>query len=181
MVSAVVASALVASALPQRYPVRRLPKPDPPGSHTAPARFGNPRRGVSSTSVAGDIDHVDPHARAHDFSVETRADDGVSIVTVVGQADLHTAPDLRAVLGDVVDGGSRAVLVDLTGATFIDSMTLGVLLGALKRLASVDGRLALVCPDEHVRRVFEITSLDRVFTIVDSPPQATALLRDGSA
>ena len=131
--------------------------------------------------MAGDIDHADANAGALDFSVETRADDGVAVVTVVGQADLHTAPDLRAVLGDVVDGGSRAVLVDLTGATFIDSMTLGVLLGALKRLASVDGRLALVIPDRHVRRVFEITSLDRVFTIVDSLPEATSLLRDGGA
>jgi len=131
--------------------------------------------------VAGDIDHAEAHARALDFSVETRTDDGVSIVTVVGQADLHTAPDLRAVLGDVVDGGSRLVLVDLTGATFIDSMTLGVLLGALKRVASVDGRLALVIPDRHLRRVFELTSLDRVFTIVDSLPEATALLRKGGA
>jgi anti-sigma B factor antagonist len=131
--------------------------------------------------VAGDIDHADARARALDFSVETRADDGVSIVTVIGQADLHTAPDLRAVLGDVVDGGSRAVLVDLTGATFIDSMTLGVLLGARKRLASVDGRLALAVPDKHLRRVFEITSLDQVFTIVDSLPEAAALLREGGA
>lgn len=131
--------------------------------------------------MAGDIDHADARARALDFSVETRADDGVSIVTVIGQADLHTAPDLRAVLGDVVDGGSRAVLVDLTGATFIDSMTLGVLLGARKRLASVDGRLALAVPDKHLRRVFEITSLDRVFTIVDSLPEAAALLSEGGA
>lgn len=118
-------------------------------------------------------------AHPHDFAVETRVEQGVAVVTVLGQADLHTASELRSALGGLIDGGSRQLLVDLTGTTFLDSMTLGVLIGALKRLAAVDGRLAIVCPDRHLRRVFEITSLDRVFTIVESPERAVSLLSAG--
>ena len=90
-----------------------------------------------------------------------------------GQADLHTAPELRNEIGDAIDAGSRGVVIDLTEATFIDSMTLGVLLGALKRLATVDGRLdVIVYPDPHLRRVFEITSLDRVLDLQDTQTEA---------
>ena len=56
-------------------------------------------------------------------------------------------------------------------------MTLGVLLGALKRLATVDGRLSIVCPDPHLRRVFEITSLDRVLDLQDTQTEALARVR----
>ena len=44
-------------------------------------------------------------------------------------------------------------------------MTLGVLLGAVKRLRPVGGGVSVVCIDPHIRRVFEITLLDRVFTL----------------
>lgn len=86
-------------------------------------------------------------------------------MAVEGQADLHTAPELRTVLAETLDGGARRVLVDLSETTFLDSMTLGVLLGALKRLQAVSGRIAIACPDEHIRRVFEITSLDSVLDV----------------
>ncbi|MGL6279100.1 MAG: STAS domain-containing protein [Gaiella sp.] len=101
----------------------------------------------------------------HDFRVQTSTRGDVSVVAVAGQADLHTAPELRSALAEVVDGGARRVLVDLSETTFLDSMTLGVLLGALKRLQAVSGRIAVACPDEHIRRVFEITSLEAVLDV----------------
>ena len=84
---------------------------------------------------------------------------------------------MRNEIGQAIDAGSRGVVVDLTEATFIDSMTLGVLLGALKRLATVDGRLSIVCPDPHLRRVFEITSLDRVLDLQDTQAEALERVR----
>ena len=116
--------------------------------------------------MSGDSEHD------HDFSVITSSDDGVAFVTVSGQADLHTAPELRSAISTVIDGGTRRLAIDLSDATFIDSMTLGVLLGALKRLTPLGGELVIVCPGQHVRRVFEITSLDRVLALVDTPNEA---------
>lgn len=118
--------------------------------------------------------------RDHDFSVTSSpATGGAHVIAVAGQADLHTAPELRAALGAAIDEGAREVVVDFTDATFIDSMTLGVLLGALKRLTPLSGRLAVACPDQHLRRVFEITSLDRVLSLADS--RSAALDRLGDA
>ena len=100
------------------------------------------------------------------FAVETvGGDDLVPVIAVHGQADLHTAPQLRAAITSALDGGARSLVIDLSEATFIDSMTLGVLLGAVKRLRPTGGTVGVVCTDSHIKRIFEITLLDRVFSI----------------
>lgn len=92
----------------------------------------------------------------------------LAVVDVQGEADLHTAHELRAAIMDAIDGGATSLVIDLSEATFIDSMTLGVLLGAVKRLRPVGGRVSVVCTDPNIRRIFEITLLDRVFELHES-------------
>ena len=117
-----------------------------------------------------------------DFGV-TSADlgDGVSTVGVTGEVDLYTAPRLKQALVKTIEGGSRKVLVDLSHATFIDSTTLGVLMGAVKRLRPAGGELAIACSDPNIRRIFEITLLDRIFVIYDTSDEAIRYLRNGAA
>jgi len=116
-----------------------------------------------------------------DFDVET-IDGGepVVVIAVHGQADLHTAPELRNAITAALDGGATGLVVDLSEATFIDSMTLGVLLGAVKRLRPSGGKVAIVRSDPHIRRIFEITLLDRVFSLHTDLEAARAVGR-GSA
>lgn len=100
------------------------------------------------------------------FAVETIGTGArVTVIAVHGQADLHTAPELRSAIAGAIDGGARALVIDLAEATFIDSMTLGVLLGGVKRLRPSGGSVAVVVVDPHIRRIFEITLLDRVFSL----------------
>ena len=101
-----------------------------------------------------------------DFTVETeRLGDDTALIVLTGQVDLHTAPELRDELVGAIEDGALNIVVDLTRATFIDSMTLGVLLGAVKRLRPRGGRLRIVCSDPNIRKIFEITLLDRVFSL----------------
>jgi len=109
------------------------------------------------------------------FGLEVIGDGGrVADVTVFGQADLHTAPELRSAISEAIDGGAVAIVIDLSEATFIDSMTLGVLLGALKQLRPSGGSVSVVCGDPHIRRIFEITLLDRVFALHETRDAALA-------
>jgi anti-sigma B factor antagonist len=64
------------------------------------------------------------------------------------------------------------VIVDFSDTTFIDSTTLGVLVGGVKRLRTNEGQLSLVCSDRNITKIFEITGLDRVFTIYGSRDEA---------
>lgn len=110
-----------------------------------------------------------------DFHVESiETGDHAFRVVLSGEVDLYTAPELKGELARLLELGATHVVVDMTTTTYIDSTTLGVLLGALKRLRPNGGELALVCPERNIRKVFEITSLDRVFPIFDSAEEAAA-------
>jgi anti-sigma B factor antagonist len=99
-----------------------------------------------------------------------------ALFVLSGEADLHRAPELRNAMSAVIDDGITDLIVDLSEVTFIDSMTLGVLLGAMKRVKPGGGRLCVVVQDANIRRIFEITLLDRVFAVFDDREQALAAL-----
>jgi anti-sigma B factor antagonist len=104
---------------------------------------------------------------AIDFEIEDRAlDDETHVVAVTGEIDLFTAPEFKQSVTAAIDGGRRRVIVDLTDTTFIDSSSLGVLIGAHRRLRRFDGALVIVCSHDAILKTFRITGLDSVFTIV---------------
>jgi anti-sigma B factor antagonist len=94
-----------------------------------------------------------------------RDSSGTTFVVVEGDVDLHSASPLRDQLAEARAGGASRIVVDLSGATFLDSMGLGVLLAAKRDLAGGDGTLELVVTRDDIRRIFEITMLERVFVI----------------
>ena len=107
------------------------------------------------------------------FDVKTeQLDDESYIIALAGEVDLYTAPEFKQQLLDVIAKGASYVVVDFSETTFIDSTTLGVLVGGIKRLRTNDGQLALVCSDRNITKIFEITGLDRVFTIYSSRAEA---------
>jgi anti-sigma B factor antagonist len=114
------------------------------------------------------------------FDVKTdKVDDGTYVISLAGEVDLYTAPEFKQQLLDVISEGGKDVVVDFSDTTFIDSTTLGVLVGGVKRLRAQDGRLSLVCSDRNITKIFEITGLDRVFTIY--PTRDEALARTGAS
>jgi anti-sigma B factor antagonist len=116
------------------------------------------------------------------FSVEDEeVDPTTHIVDVAGEVDLYSAPELKMHVLDAIDSGKTRIVVDLTRTTFIDSTTLGVLVGARKRLRAYDGALAVVCPDPDKLGLFEMTGLDRVFSIHTDRPAALAAVRSGAS
>ena len=120
---------------------------------------------------------VPEHSPAvHDFRIEDElSPGGEPVVAVYGELDQYVAPQLREWLVRAVDGNTTPVLlVDLSEATFIDSMTLGVLLGAHKRARAAGRDLRLVIPDNEIRRIFEITLLDRIFGLARTRDEALA-------
>src|SRR6266545_4762130 len=99
-----------------------------------------------------------------DIKTEQLSDDAY-VISLAGEVDLYTAPEFKQQLLEVIGQGAKDVIVDFTNTTFIDSTTLGV----------------LVCSDRNITKIFEITGLDRVFTIHSSRDEAVAALGAGSA
>jgi anti-sigma B factor antagonist len=108
-----------------------------------------------------------------DLSLTERTVDQHVIVEVHGEADVHTAPELRDRLIGVLDSGHPSVVVDLSWLSFIDSTGLGALVAARNHANAAGASLRLVCKSERLLKVFRITGLHEVFEIHPTLAQAT--------
>jgi anti-sigma B factor antagonist len=96
---------------------------------------------------------------------------GGLVLTLSGELDLATAPELRKRLVAAVDSGTTRIVVDLREVTFMDSIGLAAVLHARSRLRPA-GRLALIAtPGSYAQLVLEITGM----------PQALAIFADRDA
>jgi anti-sigma B factor antagonist len=111
--------------------------------------------------------------RALEISTE-RFSPATAVVSLRGEVDLYTCPELKQELFRVIADGTTLVVVDLTETTFIDSTGLGVLIRGVERARTEGGQLAVVCSDPNMTKVFEVTGLNRVFPIHSSREEALA-------
>ena len=103
------------------------------------------------------------------------------MLTISGEHDLNTAPELRSQFGEAMNG-DRGVVVDLTPATFVDSSILGVILDARRRAAAEDRGFAVAQGSgaEAVARVLEITGLRAELPVHENREQAEAQASGGT-
>jgi anti-sigma B factor antagonist len=125
---------------------------------------------------AGPISHAVEEFRI----VEERSPAGTVVLVLHGEADLHVAPAVRDRLFEAVGSGARGIVVDLSEVTFVDSMMLGALLGALKRMRG-SGEFRVVVSSREIRRLFEITLLDKVFSLDESREAALEAIEQTAA
>jgi anti-sigma B factor antagonist len=107
-----------------------------------------------------------------DFSVQVDQHEAWTVVRVHGDVDVATAPRLREQLIDLVTAGQGQLVLDLDGVDFLDSTGLGVIVGALKRTRTHGGDLRLVCNRSRLRKVFELTALDRALPLATTVDEA---------
>jgi anti-sigma B factor antagonist len=101
--------------------------------------------------------------------------DDLAIVVAGGELDYAASPHIRDHLSDQIDAGVRRLGLDLSGATFIDSTAIGVLVAALMQLHELGGgSLTVVCAEENRRvlRIFEIAGVDSLITLYRSREEA---------
>ena len=88
---------------------------------------------------------------------------GVTVLAPSGRLDVAGAPALKAAVSEAVGDGRLRLVIDMEGVSFVDSSGLGSVVAALKQARSSKGDLRLAAPNQQVRVVLELTTLDRVF------------------
>ena len=105
---------------------------------------------------------------------QTKDRSGVAVVQVEGQLVVGNRQELKDLVQAALDSGERRLLIDFSQTGYIDSSGLGALVSISKRIREAGGDLRLSGLNEDLRSLFELTKLDTLFSIAETPQQALA-------
>ena len=108
------------------------------------------------------------------MEVKAHQQDGVFIFYVDGEINISTSPELKKLFDKL---SAKKVIVDLEKVTYIDSSGLATLVEMLKKMRSQGGGLGLAGMSDKVKSLFEITKLDKLFSISPNQQEALAKLK----
>ena len=103
---------------------------------------------------------------------QSRDGSGVTVVKVDGQLIVGNRQELKDLVFAALDKGERRILIDFSQTGYIDSSGLGALVSISKRVREAGGELRLSGLNEDLRSLFELTKLDMLFAIAETPQQA---------
>jgi anti-sigma B factor antagonist len=97
-------------------------------------------------------------------------------ITVHGELDMLTVPELRTALSSEIDAGTTKIVLDLTDVGFIDSVSLAAIVNAKRRLGADGGFAVVIAPESYTMLIFEIGGMDSVVEIFATRADAVAHL-----
>lgn len=93
--------------------------------------------------------------------------EGITLITLSGQLDAHTAPEFERFLEERVRGEKKAKLIlDFTNLEYISSAGLGVLMGLIEEVRSQSGDMKLVKVPEKIYHVLDLLGFPIVFQVL---------------
>jgi anti-sigma B factor antagonist len=99
---------------------------------------------------------------------------GVATIVARGELDAYDAPELSGAFSELAQGAR--VVVDLGAVSFMDSTALGVVVRSVREIEERGDNSRVVLPRGTARRIFEITTLDRVLPVAESRAEAVEAL-----
>lgn len=102
------------------------------------------------------------------MSFEISRLEDVTVVDVTGQLIVGNRQELKQVVLEQLNTGSRKFLMDFRNTAYIDSSGLGVLVSLSKKIREKGGELRLASLNEDLRTLFDLTKLNTLFRIADS-------------
>jgi anti-anti-sigma factor len=113
--------------------------------------------GVSLARLAEEV--TSPHSPLEGFAVVADFIEGRSVLSLRGDLDRLSAPELGAILSAVIDRGHKSVVLDLAELDLMDAAGLAVITEGAGRLRLLGGKLSIRSPSSMVRRILISTGL----------------------
>ncbi len=108
----------------------------------------------------------------------TRKIGGVDIVDISGRLSLgNTLLSIERSILNLIEQGSRRLVINVPGLTSIDSAGIGMLIGCSGQMEQAQGKLRIAGAQGPVARTFEVVHIDRVAAVdvdVDTACRALA-------
>jgi len=111
------------------------------------------------------------------MQITERTEEGIPVVSITGDVDLETSPQLREFLKPKSSKKTPCLLLDFGGVNYIDSSGLATLIEYYQAVQGFKGKLALAAMSPRVKNVFEIVRLEQIFSLYPDIPSAVAALK----
>lgn len=97
----------------------------------------------------------------------------ILVITLEGVINVQSSLDLEVQLNLLFNEKSaKKVILDFSNVQHISSSGLRVIVSFYKRVVSNDGKFAITCLNNNIKKIFKIVELDTVFDIYDSVDEA---------
>lgn len=106
--------------------------------------------------------------------MQSSAPDSVAVVELSGRLDSHTVEQLKSQIALNIGARPVYLILDLSDVSFIDSRALAAIVQGMHSCQSKNGELCLSGPNKSVRRILELTRLDKAMKIFSSKSEAVA-------
>jgi anti-anti-sigma factor len=105
-------------------------------------------------------------ARSGDMKVNLEPrQGGVAVARMTGRLDFASAQAARGEFSDAITSGYPKLVIDLGKIEFVDSAGLGSLIGGMRRARQAGGDLRIANPNDQVKTLLSLTSLDQVLKV----------------
>jgi anti-sigma B factor antagonist len=113
------------------------------------------------------------------IEIEIEKEGKLEFLNLKGEIDVYSSPSLKEKVLEEIDKGVENLVINLEKVSYIDSTGLGILIGTLKRMKEREGKLYLIFSSQRLKRIFEITGLNKIFSIYESKEKLLNSLKEG--
>lgn len=106
------------------------------------------------------------------MEINLREENNIIIVILEGELDISVIEPIREKFRKLTDEKKEALVVNLAGVPYIDSSGLGMFVETMQAMEKYGGKMGFAGLTPDVRKVFELTRLDKFFSIYDKEKEA---------
>ena len=86
-------------------------------------------------------------------------------IELIGDVDIQSSSSLKEEINLMLNEVETDLIIDCTDLSYIDSTGLGVLIGVLKRVKNVQKDITIINAQSNIKKLLNITGLDKIFRI----------------
>ncbi len=106
------------------------------------------------------------------FAIQTAVEDGLSIVTLEGFVDAHTAPQFENTIQSEIAAGRNRIIVNCEKLSYISSAGLGVFMSFIEEIREIGGDIKICGLVPKVKHTFDILGFQDIFEMLDDQTAA---------
>ena len=115
------------------------------------------------------------------FSVKTDFAENLSIISLEGAVDAHTAPQFEEAVQSAIDAGHNNIIVDCEKMTYISSAGLGVFMCFIEEVRDEGGDIKICGLSEKAKQPFEILGFDSLYEFCPDADTAKSSFTENAA